>query len=434
MKGLSLDSLLSADFSKFLPFVVDTLKDPSTNQRAFVLILALLGLSTLLLVAVVIGVYLSLGSEDKEYDEDSPTPVPVAEDQFDDTFFEGKPAEVPDLETKEEPRQPSVLQSFSWLLWIAAFALVWLSGGVVSRQDTMCLTCHKKALVHSARYMVKSQDPHRNVNCVSCHETPNIIASVTTAVPARAVHFLAVAGKDASVTAGYGVPVSNQACESCHRSSLGAGVILDANRGVRMSHKEPAAAKALCTDCHSLRPDGGEVSRFIGGMGTCLRCHDGKTAKADCTECHTKDFGYSVASRGKPEARSHDDIVKCGGCHNEKVQCDSCHGMRMPHTTAFKNGGHAREAVLDIWYNGGRKCKACHTETRRPCTKCHKGTFPAHGSPSWANGHAYANPNSNGCDNCHGYSAHMVGRNFCSDCHNPIPKSLVPQKPKAMVQ
>ena len=73
--------------------------------------------------------------------------------------------------------------------------------------------------------------------------------------------------------------------------------------------------------------------------------------------------------------------VSCSGCHDEERDCDPCHGLRMPHTTEFKLHAHARAAAVDIWYNGGKACGRCHTDSRNPCGRCHSELMgAAHGA------------------------------------------------------
>ena len=120
----------------------------------------------------------------------------------------------------------------------------------------------------------------------------------------------------------------------------------------------------------------------------------------------------------------HNSKIDCGGCHSQET-CDACHGIRMPHTMAFMGASHARPAVEDLWYNGGRTCSRCHNANNRPCTKCHN-TMPSHGADYMPKGHQAADPYNNGCDNCHGKNAWIKGRNYCGLCHpeydKPAPK------------
>jgi hypothetical protein len=294
----------------------------------------------------------------------------------------------------------------------------------VSRRDAVCLSCHLDGGLHTTRLEDPERDPHSDVMCVSCHESSNNLVTLTVAVPVRAAHYVGgFIGKRGGQE--YGTPVRNAACSGCHESAL-VGTFENEARGIRISHAEPLESKALCSDCHAPHEGTGVTDGYTVGMETCLRCHDAQTASAKCDYCHTKDVGFAVAARSAVKPTTHVDIVSCGGCHSQK-RCDSCHGIRMPHSAAFKNWGHARVAVEDIWYNDGRMCKRCHTDNRRPCARCHGSAFPAHPSKYMPKGHQTADPNSNGCDGCHNYNRWIAGRNFCGICHEkylgaPIPR------------
>lgn len=407
---ISLEKLLELDYTEIWPFIVDTLRNAGNNPRAFALIIGLFSIITLLIVLVIVLVFMSGSDDEDEYETEDGTVVeyvpapaavrPVASEQA----------------VEEEPGSRRLKRALISFAWGAAFLAVLVAGGIVTRQDTMCLTCHQKALVHQQRLMKASTDPHKSVKCVECHESANLVVSVTAAVPARAWHF-GGAVMSGSFARGYGTPVANAACESCHKAEI-IGTLVNKDRGIRISHKEPLEAKALCTDCHALRPNTGVVDRYTVGMDPCLRCHDGKRLSTECTYCHTRDVGYAAASRQVVEAKAHTTVLDCGGCHDQRT-CDACHGMRMPHSRSFKFGGHARTAVEDIWFNGGKTCSRCHSATRRPCSKCHTGQFPSHGT-SFAKSHQTIDPINNGCDNCHGYNEWLHGRNFCQNCHPRI--------------
>jgi hypothetical protein len=307
------------------------------------------------------------------------------------------------------------------LVWLLVVGIVWAIGGWVSAEDTLCISCHADDAPHAARLDGSAEDPHAAVACVECHETANVWALVSTAVPARAEHFIAGFMVE-SRAAGYGRPVKASTCSSCHAEQL-RGVLEDTERGLLMEHAQPLEAGAACLDCHALRDGTGIVNRFTVGMTTCLRCHDAQKASAECIYCHTRDVAYAMQSRATPKPAVLVSGIDCGGCHEQET-CDACHGTRMPHSTEFMGAGHAREAAEDIWFNGGRMCARCHTDTRRPCTTCHQGTFPSHGSPSFAYEHQLASPNGTGCDHCHGYNQWIRGRNFCAICHPEYPPIL----------
>jgi hypothetical protein len=98
----------------------------------------------------------------------------------------------------------------------------------------------------------------------------------------------------------------------------------------------------------------------------------------------------------------------------------------MPHTTGFMSGGHARAAAVDIWYNGGKTCRKCHTTTRRPCTQCHTSLMgKAHGT-GMATSHRRAAPSA--CNTCHQQWAPIATRDFCKDvCHSPAAIAASPR-------
>lgn len=207
--------------------------------------------------------------------------------------------------------------------------------------------------------------------------------------------------------------VTSSACERCHMSVM-TGVTNVQSRGLKMSHSEPMRASATCTDCHQLR--GGVVSIHNAGMTPCLRCHDGTKVSAACATCHNE--RPTAAARARSTSFSDQQVreIKCGGCHEEKRYCDPCHGLRMPHTTAFMAGAHARAATVDFWYNGGKACARCHTAKRRPCTRCHTSLIgKAHGLAM----RRHEKATSAGCNTCHGQYAPISTRDFCKDvCHS----------------
>ncbi len=320
--------------------------------------------------------------------------------------------------TVPEGPEPRRLPLYATLgLWGLAFALVWVAGGLVSRTDQMCVSCHIDGSIHALRIQAPAEDPHGAVECVSCHETGGLVASATTKVPWRAAHFVRGYLEDGGAK-GYGSPVANSTCLACHRVEV-ASTQVDPERGIRVSHTEPLEQGALCNDCHRPRPNTGVIDRYTVGMDPCLRCHDGEQASAECDLCHTKDIGLAVQASSVVKPRAHQDIVRCEGCHKLDT-CDACHGVRLPHSSAFMNGGHARQAVEDIWYNNGQVCNRCHTKNRRSCGNCHRNQFPSHPESYMPKGHQSADPYNNGCTQCHDYLEWMHGRNFCGELPSAV--------------
>ena len=418
----AVNRLLKADYSRLWGALTGVIQDPQSNPTAFVLIIAAASIVLLVVVVALLGL-LASGEDDEEYE------AAEFEEEGPPTPSETSQAEA--SEPVEPPSPPSPVQRAAvTVVWVLAIVAIWVAGGVVSQEDTMCASCHEDGGIHVARVAGKGADPHETVQCAACHETPVLLARVTTAVPGRALHFLAAISGQKGLGTGYGTPVANSACRTCHVKALDS-TFVDNVRGIRVSHVEPLAARALCRDCHAPRAGTGVIDRFTVGMEPCIRCHDGKHASAACTYCHTRDFAYAAQSRSVMKPSRLVKNIDCGGCHAQK-RCDECHGMRMPHTEEFMGALHARQAAEDLWFNQGKVCGRCHTTTHRPCTRCHYGSsYPnetAHGRQSWPTDHATVDPYNNGCNGCHSRMAWMTGRQFCGLCH-PEYTGAKPVKP-----
>jgi hypothetical protein len=407
-----MDRLLEADFSSVLLQMSSVLRDPASNVTMFVLMLAA---GTILLLLVIIGLILlfSRGGEYEEYE--------VYDDEYDEEPVRRR--EPLTAEEREElaARRAAELEGrrrarlVSSALWAAVSIAVLMAGGYVSSRNTVCTSCHVQGAVpHTARMADPATDPHGEVLCASCHESSNQLVLITLAVPGRALHYVTGA-MEVSLKTGYGAPITNRSCAGCHGREL-ANTTKSSDRGLRMSHVEPLAANARCDDCHEMDPGTGIVNRYIVGMEPCMRCHDQQTASAECSYCHEKDISYALRSRTVLEPQVQVVDLSCGGCHSQEP-CDACHGIRMPHTAEFKGLGHAREGVEDLWYNNLEVCKRCHTDTRRPCIRCHTGPFPGHPPNYMRESHGVVDPYNNGCDQCHWKTAWIRGRNFCGVCH-----------------
>lgn len=431
MNDFAFENLLKIDFNQAWLFITDTLRNPASNLIAFLLILSVLTIVMLLVIVALLWMFAGSSDDEDEYEDidaestetlESPTPagevapIAVEEPRLEEGWETPAPV-VPVEPTLEELRALRRRRWISAVFWALAVVAVWVAGGWVTSTDRICLSCHTSEAVHAAR-QTGHGDVHASVSCVSCHETASRAAALTVAVPGRAIHFLGGFAKP-EMAEDYGTPVAVKNCLACHDRAI-EKTVSNSDTGIRVSHKEPLAAGATCIDCHAMRLDLGTVDNVTVGMEPCLRCHDTKQASAECAYCHIGDVSRATASRSPIKAKRHDSELDCTGCHSVKT-CDACHGTRMPHSKDFMGSGHAREAVEDIWYNGGKTCKRCHTDTRRPCTKCHKGTFPSHGVPTFARDHQVSDPYGRGCDDCHGYLAWMRGRNMCANCHEEYP-------------
>lgn len=392
--------------------LITLLTDPASNLPAAFMLYGILG--GLLLVVLLGAIMFLMGAEEDAEDE-----VDLPNEGVDSDH---ETTSAPVVAAAETPAPIPVRKGAKRTLlaiafWIGVMAVVPLSAGVATSSSEVCLSCHADN-PHVASEA--TQNLHKSVDCVKCHEPGGPLARYTTGAVTRSVHYVA-GWVDLESAGDYGV-VTNSACSSCHESSI-SGVTLNKSRGLRMSHAEPLAASARCLDCH--RPKDGVVGSHNAGMNPCITCHDSKQASSECSTCH--DAKASAAARAKSTVMAKVQVpeVKCGGCHNEKQECDSCHGVRMPHTLAFKRFAHARAGALSLWDNDGRACGKCHTATRRPCTKCHSRMLGSGHPDTQKQQHQVATEV--GCNTCHHVNAYLPNRDFCTDlCHSPAALESTP--------
>lgn len=392
------------------------LRDPTSNLTAALILYGMIGVA--ILIVLVGGLALLLGTSDEDEELADPE-APSSSTSIDESDAVEDVARV--ASTGESP--PSRPVGGPILLTAAVvlgvLAAVWAVAGFTTSSSEVCTACHVST-VHSQVKGGNARDPHSSVPCTSCHESGGLMGRLTSGVPSRALHFLS-GGTGFTPQTAYG-RVGSSTCSSCHSKDI-AGVSLNAETGVRMSHAEPLAASATCLDCH--KPRRGVVSNQTVGMRSCLRCHDGEAASSRCDTCHDKKTAAAARARTTSLAKSQVSEVRCGGCHDQAKECDTCHGVRMPHTVAFKAGAHARAGAVDFWYNGGRTCSKCHTATRRPCTKCHSSQL-GRAHPNQGLTHQAAVSSS--CNRCHIVLANPRDRDFCRDvCHTEAAKAESPR-------
>jgi len=404
------------DMSRIPGELLALLVDPTSNLLAA---LVLYGIITVLLLIVVVGAILFLISapDDEEAGEGEAGEaaegrgpgVDAASGDADagvsgGAGLAGAPPAGLQPSAPPAPRRPMLVTA--WVVLVVAG--VWLTTGVSTSTDALCVSCHLET-PHTAA--VEADDPHADTACVSCHEPGGWFGRYVGAVPARVTH-LADGLMETVAADDYG-RVTQAACASCHGRQI-RGVTSNEDRGLKMSHAEPVEAGIRCVDCHRL--SGGVVAGHDAGMNPCLRCHDSQQASAECETCHDKTAAAAARVRTLPAARPQVEQVRCGGCHDEKAECDSCHGTRMPHSIDFMRYAHARAGAVDIWYNGGRACAKCHTPERRPCQRCHTNILGRGHGTVMAGDHRKAAEQA--CNTCHLSWAYAPRRDFCLDlCH-----------------
>lgn len=398
-----LEQVFSADPAELLSLIAQVIEDPLSDLQATTLVLIGVVVATLLAIVVAI---LVIGYRV----EDEPERTGAARNR-------------PSVERRSTPEPGRTTRAASTrrpleaaLIGLCAVALAWVVGGLTTGLDSMCMSCHEGANPHAERFADGGDDPHAAVACVRCHEPGSVLASLTSNVPARAAHFIeGIAATDSMSP--YGVPAPGPGCASCH-DAMGAEIRTNSGRGIRMSHREPLDAGAVCMDCHEIQVVSGVVGTWTVGMTPCLRCHDNEQASAECDSCHTLDVAYAMHANREPAPKRLVPETRCGSCHDQ-APCDACHGIRMPHTQEFIDIEHPRAATLDLWENGGRTCMRCHTRTRNSCASCHPDPFPGHPVGVWRRLHGDGGPDAGlgSCDGCHGQRARISGRNFCGVCH-----------------
>ncbi len=393
-----MEALLNYDWAALPNVLREIIQEPATNLTAAILLLVVASL--LLLIVMVAAILLLTGSgEESEEGGEAAESIPVPQET----------AKEP------EPRNPRGWV-YSVAFWVFALMAVYVAVGVASSTNELCSSCH----VRTAHVQADKKDPHKKADCVSCHETGTYIGRIFTDVPGRAVHIVAGLQGD---TKGLSGVVSSQGCASCHRQQI-TGTATVTDRSLKVSHKEPLEAGAECIDCHRL--DGGVVSDHVAGMAPCTRCHDGEIASIECSVCHIGDPAGAVrADRAKPKNGGTRLVSnpKCDGCHSDQSECDSCHGLRLPHSDQFKATGHAREATVDLWSNGGKRCGKCHYQDHNDCGECHE-PFLAH-STIWIQGHGVNRSFASSCA-CHEKLRYDKEQPWCTVCHDTRPPGALP--------
>lgn len=383
--------------------IVTLFVDPSSNAQAALLLYAIIAILLVIIATAGILFIIAVPSRPKRPRESAEL---VAPSQAQSAVDAGR------VQSKATPARGVVVGTA-----LAFAVVVWLVAGYTTAGSAVCESCHVTT-PHSASE--PDRDPHVSVSCSACHGLGGTIGRYVFDLPARVAHLVGGVAQY-TLQEGFG-QVRQSACLSCHRSGI-SEVTVDEERGLRMSHREPLEAAALCLDCHPL--DDGAIAAYRAGMNPCLRCHDSVIAASECSTCHDRKAAAAALSRSGDFADAQVTELRCGGCHDEAAQCDPCHGTRMPHSWEFRVYAHARPGVVDLWFNDGQACGRCHTAERRPCTRCHTPML-GRGHPEQAQSHQTAAEVA--CNTCHHRWAFTPQRDFCTDvCHTPAAVEYSPR-------
>ena len=264
-----------------------------------------------------------------------------------------------------------------------------------------------------------------DLGCTDCHET----------IP------------ESSDASDFNVPLRSK-CMDCHDAAEipvewsakgGAKSALDMPQAhLRFSHQRHLAVDGVrCSTCHpNVAKEDVATRDDLPPMETCLTCHDGKQAPADCTTCHLKGRGGVVktvydSGELKPDdhgalwLRQHHvqaerDMGYCASCHAQE-DCLTCHDGSIPPT--FHDGNYIAVHPQDAQANDP-PCASCH-RLDTFCQDCHfraqvqhehplhEGGFHPEGwlTPGDPKHHAnMARKNLGACAGCH-------PGDDCRECH-----------------
>ncbi|MBE0417099.1 MAG: hypothetical protein IBX63_04995 [Coriobacteriia bacterium] len=214
-------------------------------------------------------------------------------------------------------------------------------------------------------YETWTESLHDRVSCQQCHVPPDL--------PARALYTTRMFGEfylslvlPAREPALLGTP-TNEACSRCHMELRTVSPSGDLNIPHR-AHVEMLGMD--CVECHGyLIHEVSAEGSHTPPMAGCLTCHDGETAKRECSACHT--------DKDQPDTHLEPDWV------------------------------FAHPAAED------ESCNRCHGWTEHWCVDCHAVRPASHGE-DWRAQHRFRVENHRNCEACH------VG-SFCVRCHGRVP-------------
>jgi hypothetical protein len=301
-------------------------------------------------------------------------------------------------------------------------------------QPATCASCHRDVAYNKTL----RTSVHRDITCADCHRQAgpgSLLGNAATyARWGWAGGMLNIKPK-ASEQA---LSVQPSACLRCHNEILNSTMTVN---GIRVRHSDFVGAGSSCIECH-----GATTHQLVDALKTkptmnkCIPCHDGKRAPSKCTECHTKDFGVTSASKRRTIATVNiaGEWNSCYTCHAVQP-CSSCHGVVMPHPPGFvpanpdsiangqavpgsqiPAGSHARDG-----FQRRELCWRCHHEPGKAFVpgeascRCHGLLGSMHGGQAWVKEHGLQATGVkagtlSGCSNCH-----SSPESFCTFCHDP---------------
>ncbi|MBI4733293.1 MAG: NapC/NirT family cytochrome c [Rubrobacteridae bacterium] len=287
-----------------------------------------------------------------------------------------------------------------------------LSGRYIEN-PAFCAKCHNTNT--EAKALIKTV--HNKLACLQCHQQPGFTGAILQKIDYA--RWVAIYVKTDKAEPKHAV-VKNDACISCHSKILSKTYV---THSIRVRHKDFIKKGARCVDCHNSVAHPGVVKpEQSPSMTSCVSCHNGQTASAKCSVCHTKDIGdrMRLPKRDRLKVGVSVKWNFCYRCHENK-KCTSCHGVTMPHPPDWVSGvKHARPAFVNI-----KTCWRCHDMPNEPLKPAPLIACACHGvvnqyhepEPVWIKNHgpiALGKLSGDGMnERC--YSCH--GKKLCDFCH-----------------
>jgi hypothetical protein len=213
------------------------------------------------------------------------------------------------------------------------------------------------------KYEPWSTSTHVEAGCDGCHVRPTLLAR--TAYRTRMVgEFYLSFVAPSRVPKLFETP-TNEACLSCHDDVRA----ISPKGDLQIPHRAHVQIlKMECVECHNQHdhepsPEGRHPPQMEG----CLRCHDGDTAKDNCSACHTEKTApqsHATPTWLVDHGTAQESDPECVRCHKWAERwCADCHSQRPASHGADWRAVHGDRVATH------RSCEACHSGDF--CDRCH---------------------------------------------------------------